>query len=319
MIVLERVQEEFQMNSLPKMDFPAKIILFGEYGIILGSKALSLPYTRYSGYLAFPDNQDSQNEALKAKSGNSLRILNDYFKVHSDEFQFLNLIEFEKDIQKGLYFNSSIPSGSGLGSSGALTAAIYDKYSFFIDKSDIQNNKDNLAKIESCFHGQSSGIDPLTSWLNRPILFDNKCPAAPDTNLSQFLKTYTIYLINSGLTGNTGNLVSIFLEKYRDDSIKRLIDSEYIPLINKTIDSLISNDQPGFELYLEQYSKFQISSFSYLIPDYMIDHFIYGIKSGDFHLKICGSGGGGFILGITSDREKAESYFNLNQLEYSVV
>ncbi len=307
------------MNRLTKMDFPSKIILFGEYGIILGSKALSIPYYRYSGYLTFPEEGDNQNRALEIASGNSLRVLNDYLQVHSDEFQFLNLIELEKDILKGIYFKSSIPSGSGLGSSGALTAAIYDKYSDGTDKSDIQLNKDNLAKIESCFHGMSSGIDPLTSWLKRPILFDNRYPAAPDTDLSQFRRTYCIFIINSKLPGNTGNLVSFFLERYKESNFKRMIDNEYIPLINKTIDALLSNDLPEFEFYLEKYSKFQLSTFSYLIPDHMINHFIYGINTGDFYLKICGSGGGGYILGIASDKGKAESYFNLNQLEYSVV
>lgn len=36
--------------------------------------------------------------------------------------------EIEKDLQEGMYFDSSIPRGYGVGSSGAIVAAIYDKY-----------------------------------------------------------------------------------------------------------------------------------------------------------------------------------------------
>jgi mevalonate kinase len=33
-----------------------------------------------------------------------------------------------KSVETGMYFDSSIPQGYGVGSSGALVAAIYDKY-----------------------------------------------------------------------------------------------------------------------------------------------------------------------------------------------
>ena len=38
------------------------------------------------------------------------------------------LDELKRDIDKGMYFDSSIPQGYGVGSSGALVAAVYDKY-----------------------------------------------------------------------------------------------------------------------------------------------------------------------------------------------
>ena len=44
-----------------------------------------------------------------------------------------NLVEFnwqrlDNDLKENLYFNSNIPQGYGLGSSGALIAAVYEKY-----------------------------------------------------------------------------------------------------------------------------------------------------------------------------------------------
>lgn len=48
-------------------------------------------------------------------------------------------------------------------------------------------------------------------------------------------------------------------------------------------------------------------------------YFEHGIDSSDFHLKICGSGGGGYIPGFVRDQLVAETYFNLNHLDWTVV
>ena len=39
-----------------------------------------------------------------------------------------DLDQMASDISKGMYFDSSIPPGYGVGSSGALVAAVYDRY-----------------------------------------------------------------------------------------------------------------------------------------------------------------------------------------------
>ena len=67
------------------------------------------------------------------------------------------------------------------------------------------------------------------------------------------------------------------------------------------------------------YSQFQLKYFSQMIDPAMTHFFQHGNDTGDFYLKICGSGGGGFILGISSQPEKAKAYFNLNHLDYMIV
>ena len=58
-----------------------------------------------------------------------------------------DLAALKKDISLGLYFDSSIPQGYGVGSSGALVASIYDKYA--IGKITVLENltKDKLLKL----------------------------------------------------------------------------------------------------------------------------------------------------------------------------
>ncbi|MFT5953016.1 MAG: mevalonate kinase, partial [Bacteroidia bacterium] len=41
----------------------------------------------------------------------------------------------------------------------------------------------------------------------------------------------------------------------------------------------------------------------------------HGIESGDYYLKLCGSGGGGYILGFTKDYENAKVQLKNYELE----
>ncbi len=43
-----------------------------------------------------------------------------------------------------------------------------------------------------------------------------------------------------------------------------------------------------------------------MIPNSFHDLWRKGIETNDYYLKLCGSGGGGFILGFTQDFQKAE-------------
>ena len=107
--------------------FYSKILLFGEYGIIRDSKGLSIPYNFYNG--ALKKDADPSAEAIQS-NGHLKR-----FVVYLEQLQreqpdlvTFDLDTLNNDVQTGMYFDSSIPQGYGVGSSGALVAAIYDKY-----------------------------------------------------------------------------------------------------------------------------------------------------------------------------------------------
>lgn len=160
--------------------FYAKILLFGEYGIIQDSMGLSIPFNFYKGKLVFSGLSSSE----ETESNKSLSKFYTYLVSKSEEtelFPQLNLTKFKEDIDNGLTFDSSIPQGFGVGSSGALVAAIYDQYAIgkiepetSIDKKDILQLKTWFGQMESYFHGKSSGLDPLICYLNLPVLIKSK-------------------------------------------------------------------------------------------------------------------------------------------------
>src|SRR5690606_5222108 len=117
------------------------------------------------------------------RSNGRLQAFAEYLKElqAQGESASFDMKALERDIAAGMYFDSSIPQGYGIGSSGALVAAIYDRYAQ--DKITVLENltrdkllrlKEIFGKMESFFHGKSSGLDPLNSYLSLPILINSK-------------------------------------------------------------------------------------------------------------------------------------------------
>ena len=101
------------------------------------------------------------------------------------------------------FFKSNIPQGYGLGSSGALVAAFYDRYA----KKKILKNI--FSEMESYFHGESSGVDPLNCYLGSPILIKSQneihITKIPDQKV---LGYGGIFILDSGNSSDTFSLVS---------------------------------------------------------------------------------------------------------------
>ena len=117
--------------------FYSKILLFGEYGIIKDSKGLSIPYNFYKGALIIPKQQTAQTQ----ESNKHLEAFCTYLgqiEAGKQPLTRFDLSQMRADLALGMYFDSSIPQGYGVGSSGALVAAIYDRYA--VDKITILEN-----------------------------------------------------------------------------------------------------------------------------------------------------------------------------------
>ena len=124
---------------------------------------------------------------------------------------------------------------------------------------------------------------------------------------------------NNKTTGHTAELVNRFLEQYRQPEFREIIDNQYLILINQIIGSIVLADFESFETLMARYSRLQLLHFNKMIPIPMIKYFEDGIRTNEFYLKLCGSGGGGYLLAISKERLKAEAYFNLNHLDYTIV
>lgn len=290
--------------------FPAKILLFGEYGIIEGSKGFCIPYFEYFGNFKFKRFQNNQflysNFELK-------KYYNFLFK-EGKSFNNLNIQQFNNDINNGIYFDSNIPKKYGIGSSGALVAAIYEYYSKgriilnkYFNNYKIIFLKNIFSKMESFFHGKSSGIDPLISYLKNPIILhsynDISIFSIPKLN-NEIHGTF--FLIDSGILSSTFNMMKIFFEKKKEKDFKNKLKNEFILYNNICIETFIKKDYNTFLQYVKMLSIWVYNNFLPMIPVSIRRIWKYGIMTNKFYLKLCGSGGGGFLLGITSNYQNIQ-------------
>ena len=293
--------------------FYSKILLFGEYGIIQDSKGLSIPYNFYNGALKKEDNPSQEAMESNGHLKRFVTYLESLQAEQPDLVQF-DIATLQKDVNEGMYFDSSIPQGYGVGSSGALVAAIYDKYAQ--DKITVLENltrekllalKTIFSQMESFFHGKSSGLDPLNSYLSIPILINSKDNIeATGIPTQSFDGKGAVFLLDSGIVGETAPMVHIFMEKLKDQGFRTMLKTQFVKHTDACVENFLGGDIKSLFTNTKKLSKVVLSHFKPMIPEQFHGIWQKGIDSNDYYLKLCGSGGGGYILGFTQDLERAK-------------
>ena len=301
--------------------FYSKILLFGEYGIIEDSKGLSIPFNFFKGGLRVGD----MSELIEKESNLNLKKFRDYLlkiEISTVEFDFekLNL-----DLDKGMFFDSSIPQGYGVGSSGALVAAFYDRYAINkitvlenLTKSKILVLKNIFSTMESFFHGKSSGLDPLNSYLSLPILIHSKNEVETTGIPSQESKGKgAVFLLDSGKSSDTAPMVDLFFKSMKNKNYNKMIQEEFIKTTDNCVDDFLNGNFNSLFKNIKVLSKVVLKNFKPMIPENFHNIWAKGIESDEYFLKLCGSGGGGYILGFAKDFKKAQK--SLNDFDLEVV
>ncbi len=302
--------------------FYSKILLFGEYGIIKDSKGLSIPYNFYNG--ALKRDVNTSEEAIKSNA--NLKRFADYLETLQNEQP--ELVTFDLDtlnehIAGGMYFDSTIPQGYGVGSSGALVAAIYDRYAN--NKITVLENltrekllalKKIFAQMESFFHGKSSGLDPLNSYLSIPILINSQDNIEATGIPSQITDGKgAVFLLDSGIVGETAPMVSIFMENLKEQGFRDMLKKQFVKYTDACVDNFLHGDFKSLFSNTKKLSKVVLNNFKPMIPEQFHELWQKGIETNDYYLKLCGSGGGGYILGFTQDLDKAKKSLEGHKLE----
>ncbi|TVR39109.1 MAG: hypothetical protein EA394_09960 [Bacteroidia bacterium] len=320
MIIFTLMNESVRAMATSKKSFPAKILLFGEYSLMHGSRALTIPFRKYGASLhSGGQHKDPKKHAIAQHSNKLLRQYHAYLNQegHAPLFRdMLDLERFANELEAGLYLWSTIPSGFGLGSSGALVAAVLDRYGrasgIFGDtpaEEKPERLKELFSRMESFFHGSSSGIDPLGIYLGQPLLID-----AGNQVTRTIIKTSKdqhsggFFLVNTHIPRKTADLIAIFREKLKQEPFLHRFLHDYIECNDACIDATLAGSERLPEL-LEHLSGLQFELFREMIPDIFRSFWKEGLTSGKYALKLCGAGGGGFLLGYAPDHQRVAPLF----------
>ena len=290
--------------------FSSKILLFGEHSVIKGSNALAVPFGRFKGCWAEKPGQATDERLLAF-----CKYLME--KAESDaRFPELALDRMELEITEGLFFSSNIPQGYGLGSSGALTAGVMDRYGQHAGL-DLAELKGQLGQMERFFHGSSSGTDPLVSLIREPLLISPtgvekvQAPSFSEDDSPAF------FLLDSKQSRQTTPWVRRFLTQYEEQpAFGDEVNKHLMPLANQVIDHFLTR---SWAMFVDSFGALSDWQFQYMrawVPPLFLDLWQLGLGSGDFKLKLCGAGGGGFLLGITKNWEWFKDSF---QSQYTII
>lgn len=291
--------------------FFGKLMLFGEYSIIHGSSALLMPMESVTAgwdYIRFADKS-------AVSSNKSLSRFADYIEKNDELSQVINADAFKTELSRGLYLKSTIPNGYGLGSSGALVAAVYD--SFAREKSeDYVWLKGLFAKMENCFHGNSSGIDPLQCYVGKPFVMtpDRKLTVLDSDFISDELH---LFLVDTQTYGHTGPLVMYFEEQRRNELYLNRFQNDYVPCVSACINNLVNSDIDAFFASMGRLTKLQVELLNPMIPASVKPLFESEMTGCKLAMKILGSGGGGYMLGFTDNKETTQ--YLLAEMRYKAV
>ena len=270
------------------IQYPAKVLLFGEYSVIAGSEALALPIQQFGGSWDF--------SATANDSHHQLSLFLNYLRASVYNFShFLNLDALQEELSRGIYLKSNIPYGYGLGSSGSVCAAVFDRFKLSTQPALPSNSLRALfSQMESFFHCNSSGLDPLVSYLNKPVIILPDQQISILDNCSGFHNGLDVYLFDSGRPRITEPLVLAFKEKLKDPEFEQSLSSELKPLIHTVIDRWVKEGDV-FNL-ISEISKWQLKNMSYLIPESVLLVWKTLTKELNIVFKLCGAGGGGYFL-----------------------
>lgn len=289
---------------IPK--FYSKVLLFGEYAVIHNGDAFAIPNKTYHGILDYGD-VDHEKQMVFHQMIEYIEET-DFSLFHSFDKE-----EWDEDLELGMYFKSNIPIGYGLGSSGALVASIYKKYVNRYTTESLLDLKSDLSVLESLFHGSSSGLDPLVSILNKPIHIDQK-KELHVLDHSNFELIKDIRLYDTRISRETGPFVEIFKKKLKDVHFRYEVMPPLIEENRKAISAFLNNDRATMVEAWKAISIIQFEHFKEMIPEKFIHLWKNGLDESQYIFKLCGAGGGGFLLCLLAGR-KAEGLLHLNGIK----
>ncbi|MBP8725914.1 MAG: hypothetical protein KBF37_11725 [Saprospiraceae bacterium] len=272
--------------------YPAKMLLAGEYAVLLGSPGLAIPLPSYA--LRWARSNDQVPDPRLFEFAQALA-------TDSPSRELLDLDAFNAALHEGWFLSGNIPLAYGMGSSGAVCAAVYDRFGT-MKSTDPPVIRDHLRRMEAHFHGSSSGLDPLVSYLAKPVRIDGSSLEILEFPLQKDLYPMGVRMIDSGIPRSTRPLVTWFERQLQSPVYSDKIQT-FVSINRKLIDALTTGNVHALFNTWESVSTLSLEIFPAMIPESILSSWRSGLQNRSYFLKLCGAGGGGLFLVLVKDED----------------
>ncbi len=284
---------------------PAKLLLFGEHTVLHGGEALAVPLQKFGAAWAAASEAQPRNLLFSDWVTYASNGPHEPAGPAGRAREWLDVDRWRSEVPD-LAVASDIPKSYGLGSSGALTAMIYERYAS-ADRSAVALSllRARLAWLEGYFHGRSSGLDPLVCYLRQAVRIH------VDASISR-VEAFDLpiadagewFLLNSRQPKAGKAAIARFGESCKEDGFRqnylapaRELTAE---LIAMALGELAAAVRP-FSGRVKRLSTLQLEHLDWLIPTHIRTTWQTWLERDLAYLKLCGAGGGGFFLGLAID------------------
>ena len=267
-----------------------KCILFGEHSILEGGSAIALPITDLKLTIHFEPGSKNKLELQTDLQGYA-----DIAPQAEDLLWTLLKRDFADCKTRGNYvIESAIPLGAGLGSSAALTVALNRQFRPNIPLDEMIRR---AWQSENLFHGKSSGLDPTTITLEKPIYFRTPMSYSELRVPVSLKKDYVFVLHDSGVRRSTHQTISS-AQKLREreratweKTIRALQE-----IVNTAKETFEAGIGPDLAAHMNQaHESLRILGFSNPALEDLRNNLI---TEGALGAKLTGAGLGGFVLSL---------------------
>ena len=283
-----------------------KWILVGEHAVLRGCPALAFPLLSQSFQFTHTEGREPLSVEFHGEKGSDYQLL-----FHGVLEQALVKLNIPRESLHGkVVIDSSLPVGSGLGASAALSVAIgrwFSRLQFVPEKEIYEFSRG----LEDLFHGESSGVDIAVSLKGHGIRFIRN-QGMEDLKIQWQPRIYLSYSGSKGLTAECITKVKALFEA--KPQVARHLDEQMCEAVEMAEKALMTKDQPQDQIRnLKTALLLGRDCFEKwgLVFGSLEDHMKMLDEAGALAVKPTGSGGGGFALSLWEDGDETPEKLGL--------
>ncbi|WP_413627293.1 mevalonate kinase [Fructilactobacillus vespulae] len=278
----------------------AKIIFLGEHSAVYKKPALVFPVPEVKVFTTISETSLTDHQ-IKSDyySGPSLNLPTNMAGTNELIKKLDHLLNVD-NLKFNIIIKSEIPLACGMGSSAATSASLIKAYFKFFNMPLADSKLNDLINFEEKItHGNPSGIDAKTVVSNTPILFENQKFSSFNFNMNGY-----IVISDSGVSSDTKIAVEkVHSELENNPSKVNDLINDLGNLVIQAKKSLTTNNIYNLGKLMNQAQQ-DLKNLNVSSPD--IDKLTnIALKNGAIGAKLTGSGLGGCIIALTTDKRTA--------------